>query len=790
MRQLQLFSSVNTFVGQRWSVLCVAVSAVAILAVAASAAWLLQSGADPASAQSSQRFAATAPDVYLSALPSEMSSLRRGMASNDTRIGKIAIEPGKPSVVEGSAAALNEVSLFANDQLIGRGRATEQGAWAIFVEQGLGGGDHRLSLRTTATPDGVDTLIDTVRVSVPRTLVGQIVIAFAGAEIAPAAGKKSIEIATTTHAVDQPLASASAQELAPTRVAQLKVQTGATDEVGLASLRDWLRRAERDYQAIVVRKLTDSEAATDTSAPNRPIVLAQASPSAGPVKSPAGPTEPSVLDTLQNWLRRSNETYQKAIVKRLTEPTTLEGIEAQEAEAKRRADEAKKAAGVKPADAKPADATPVDDAQRKAQELRAAQAKRDEDLKLADAKKKASEELAAKEAAAKVAPTPTSPTVIIDDAARKQAEDKRIADETIKRQADLKAAEEKRIADAKKAADDQSAKSAEAKKAIDDASVRKQVEEKRIADAKKAADDQSAKSAEAKKATDDASARKQAEDKRIADDAAKRQIELKAADEKRAADARKAADDTAAKAAEVRKSLDDATARRQAEVKRLADEQSKRAADAKALAEEKRVLADAAKRAADEARRAGDVAREAEARRQVDLKSIDEARRKAAALAEAGAKVTIPTKPSTTAIAASPRSATQGATRQAKPTPRSEPAARMASAGRATRNPRSTRRGSPLDTSTRSALGAGRSTAVLGNRNSEASSATGCRLAGRRVKPPGYYVVKAGDTLWDIADLHYDDGRQLGLIERANRKIDPDLIHPCQRIYIPAGKQG
>lgn len=62
-----------------------------------------------------------------------------------------------------------------------------------------------------------------------------------------------------------------------------------------------------------------------------------------------------------------------------------------------------------------------------------------------------------------------------------------------------------------------------------------------------------------------------------------------------------------------------------------------------------------------------------------------------------------------------------------------------------------------------------------------------CRAAGRRIRPPGRYVVARGDTLWQIAGRHYRKGRLYRKIYRANRhKIRrPGLIYPCQRLYLP-----
>jgi nucleoid-associated protein YgaU len=69
------------------------------------------------------------------------------------------------------------------------------------------------------------------------------------------------------------------------------------------------------------------------------------------------------------------------------------------------------------------------------------------------------------------------------------------------------------------------------------------------------------------------------------------------------------------------------------------------------------------------------------------------------------------------------------------------------------------------------------------------SGGASCRNAGRRINPPGQYVVQEGDTLWDIAETHYNDGARLDVLERANRRLsDVDLIRPCQRLFVPAVK--
>ncbi len=85
----------------------------------------------------------------------------------------------------------------------------------------------------------------------------------------------------------------------------------------------------------------------------------------------------------------------------------------------------------------------------------------------------------------------------------------------------------------------------------------------------------------------------------------------------------------------------------------------------------------------------------------------------------------------------------------------------------------------------RSSLGAGGVATTRARQR--AGAAASCRRAGRKVRTPGFYVVAPGDTLWDIAERHYDDGSAWRRIRTANRNIidDVDLIRPCQRLRLP-----
>lgn len=78
-----------------------------------------------------------------------------------------------------------------------------------------------------------------------------------------------------------------------------------------------------------------------------------------------------------------------------------------------------------------------------------------------------------------------------------------------------------------------------------------------------------------------------------------------------------------------------------------------------------------------------------------------------------------------------------------------------------------------------------RTSMVKGDRRRAADDT--CPDAGRRVTPPGKYVVRTGDSLWRISRRHYRKGASWPVIFHANEAAidDPDLIFPCQRFEIP-----
>lgn len=246
----------------------------------------------------------------------------------------------------------------------------------------------------------------------------------------------------------------------------------------------------------------------------------------------------------------------------------------------------------------------------------------------------------------------------------------------------------------------------------------------------------------ARKAAEDAAKRA-----RLADEAQKAEA---AASKLKAADAKRQQDEAERKRTEEarNKAVADAALKRESEAKRLAAEKS--AQEAQKAAERQR---------ADEAQKA-----EAAAKR-------TEAAEKAAARAKAS---------ESNKAAERPRDA-----RIAEGSGEKGPVER----------PATPRRGE-IDRSTRSGLGVGAPAAagaaaaaakVKSAPPAPAARGRVCDRAGERVSTPGVYIVREGDTLSEIVEVHYGTSRRLPRVLRANRgRIgDPDYIRPCQRIRLP-----
>jgi colicin import membrane protein len=272
---------------------------------------------------------------------------------------------------------------------------------------------------------------------------------------------------------------------------------------------------------------------------------------------------------------------------------------------------------------------------------------------------------------------------------------------------------------------------------------------------------------EVKKQDARAAAAKRAEDERKAAEAKEEeQVKRQAAEARRLRETREAADKAAQKAAE------EASRKATAEAAQKAAEEAKakpppsptsppatKPEDSARLAEEmrqERARLEAEASRIEEERKAAEAKRYAEERAQDEARIAEDRRRAAAAENEKNRtrKIVLTTEPI-------PRPEPQSVDARFRPPPEV--------------------RGNLRATPSASASGpvVRRWVWRTGNRR--------CRLAGRRVTPPGRYTVRYGDSLWLIAKRHYRTGWLYRKIYRANRSIirDPDLIYPCQRIFVP-----
>ena len=611
------------------------------------------------------------------------------------------------------------------------------------------------------------------------------------------------------------------------------------DDDFLAPVWDWLERSNRQYQSVIVKQLSTGEGAPVTLAapiPSVPVpstrpvqpaappvasapksappatVVTQAPPAtksvaqapaptpaaappaapavkpAAPAVTAAAPQEKDFIDNIQesvtDWIDRSTRQYNSIIVKRLSDPNPPDSAAALSRMPPVTAPPATipvPAAPAVVASAKQPTQKAVEDAARLAEQQKrdadnkrvteAAETKRqadarkgDEDARIAAAAKAKSDEDARIAAAAKAKS---------DEDARIAAAAKAKADEDARRTAaKAKADEEKRLADAAKAKAEDDARVAAAAKAKAD-------EDKRLADVAKAKTEQEARVAAAAKAKAD-------EDKRLADVAkakAEQEARVAAAAKAKADEDKRLADAAKAKADEDKR-LADARARADAD-NRIAALAAVGAAAAAQKAETERKAAQAradeeAKRAIETRRVADAAATKAQAQAQAQSeRQTAEATRIAAAKADAARKAsekaTAPKPPETTTRAAD-AAPTKPVTLQRTV----RPGARFATSNQTKRRVANYGNGQTAS----SAKSRGLRFAKASNRVRGSTCAT---MAGVRVRPGNWYVVKRGDTLWHIAQTHYGDGNKYSVLRRANRGVFDAAgnIYPCQRLEIP-----
>ena len=273
-----------------------------------------------------------------------------------------------------------------------------------------------------------------------------------------------------------------------------------------------------------------------------------------------------------------------------------------------------------------------------------------------------------------------------------------------------------------------------------------------------ASDDEIArKLAEVKKQDARAAAAKRAEDERKAAEAKEaEQIKRQAAEDKRLRETREAAEEASRKAEAARKVAEEAKAKPPPPP---APQPAAEPDDSARLAEEmrqERARLEAEASRIEEERKAAEAKRYAEERAQDEARIAEDRRRAAAAESE--------------------KNRTRKIVLTTEPIPQPEPPSVEARL-----RPPPEVRGNLRTTPSASANG------PVVRRWVRRAGTRRCRHVGGRVAPPGRYTVRHGDTLWLISKRHYRTGWLYRKIYRANRSIirDPDLIYPCQRIFIP-----
>lgn len=731
-------------------------------------------------------------------------------------IGRIVADAGQ-TLFEGSGDPGTLVELADGALPVGVAPVDNTGRWRLVVDRSFSAGGHRFSIASRDLVRARRTAGADVQVEFPKTISGAAVVLHRAAvrlEEAPAAESRLSPPPATDNPGEkfgEAVSSPQWRRIAQAQPPKSSPQSTATD--GSSWTAGWLDRASRDYQELIVKRLSDappqpakaaareavgSQPQTSpvrTVTPDAPARMAPAPAPAPPRATPPQGEQLSYVDQLQDWLSRSGKDYYGRIVKKLAVQDT--------------------GAGAPPGQTPPVDARAEEEALRKADaERRLAEQKAAEARRLAEQQQAEARRAAELKTAEAVRPVP--PPVVdraTQEAAARAEEERRTAEAR-------RLEEERRIAEARRL-DEERAREARLE------AERRQAEAKRIEEEKRKAAEAASKSDEAQRALEEA--RREAQRK------AQEQVEKQQAEERRRQQEQQAARQAEQqRQAELQKQAElqrQAEQQRQAELQRRAELERQRQQPARVQetittapvgpewrrlgyrSEEdyRRALAEAARAPKDQVASSERVSRpvterviQAPVRTTRGLPhgyaSDDEYRR---ALAEASrapketdrartaslsredaerrARSMLQDEARRVAQLKSEKERRADERRRAEELRIAARAPKVIEEGSATRAPRpgpderSSQGGAVLTPSSR--------------RTSEDRPAAVCKSAGRRVALPGTYVVRKGDSLWSIAERFYGDGEMHLNIQRANkgRLADPDVIEPCQKLRLPRG---
>ena len=556
------------------------------------------------------------------------------------------------------------------------------------------------------------------------------------------------------------------------------------NDLTLIPVWDWLARASRDYENIIVAKLKNPSGEVKiVTPPSR--VLAQAELPTAPEQTPP-PPQPgwgSIIENIREWLARANRSYHNEVVKKLVQPrdgedpwkavveaegeggprpTAEAGTSPPEAEAKIDRSPATLPAVEQPAT--PKELTPATDLAEAEEETGTTGTSGggqgpEPKLNVEEVKRLAEKAGAEREAERDTGTERLSEEADVKRSAAMEAERKRLTDDV----------QAKRLA-AEAESERKAAREAEAKRLSDEAEAKRRAEEE-------AAARRLAEEAEAER-----NAAREAEAKRLADEAEAKRLAEESEGKRRAEE--------------------------EAEAKRLAEEaEAKRGAEE---AESKRRVEEAAEA---EARRT--TAKEAEAKRDAQAAEASRVAESTAVPQSGDSQVpsdTEKTEPPPVPVAKEPASnrpandrlPAAGAEKRVS-TPsrpqmkRKKVRVRKASLRkRRVRKSRYRRRAAGVRSRARVyAYKSRRKRARTSRYRKDCWGRSVKQIARRKVYRnrhrarvhgrSGMYVVRRGDTLWGIAKRHYGKGSKYRRIYGANRRRirRPNRIYPRQRLYIP-----